>query len=265
MSQMTPFGILNYPEDSNTEKVNAVLRALDWCQSILEGSLWVPIINGNHTSLTRTINQHTIEVFPIEGAYLDLGMNSRFKKHHVPIHLNNNIACIQSTNRKSSPLHTDMVASVILLFGQENFNPQLVPQTLHSLLTDEQRASLPKPPHIRRYVPGQPSTSGREFLPEHRVIEMFHQHPDSPFQVQFEKRDGTLRNMIARLNFEKVDAGEQIDIQAGHGLRFNPLDYHLQSVTDMVLQEFRLLATDRITEITIAHQTYQTSSAEEMN
>ena len=261
MELTTPFGIIEYSFSLEKNKISAVQRALDWCKSILENTRWIPVIHEGNISLQRTINQHTIDLFPLEAARLDLGLDSRFRINHLAIQLNNQNVCVQSMDTHPRPLHTDMVASMILLFGQDDVNPELVPKTLHCVLTEDQRALLPKTQR-GSYTPGQPSTTGREFIPETRILEIFGQQDDSRFYVQFEKRDGTLRNMVARIGFLAGGNSDQHHASANYGLRYNPSDYHLQPVTDVEIEQNRLLATDRVTHITFGGQTIRTSSAE---
>lgn len=258
----TPFGEIDVTSRPQQSKLDSVERALQWCHSMLSESLWVPVINEKSVSLHRTINTHTIEIFPIEAAHMDLGMESRFQSHHLPIHLNDNKVCIQSMKSKTRPLHTDLVASVILLFKTDEFNPNLVPSTLHSLLTREQKLLLPKPRRQRHYQPGRPSTSGRLFLQEAQILEIFQQYPTSIFHVQFEKRDGTLRDMNARIDLFNEQHDGEGNHESGHCLPYDPATYHLQSVIDVDIEEYRFVATDRVTSITIESQTFSTTSAE---
>ena len=151
MIHKTPFGLLKSPPRVNLKKRDAVLRALRWCETILAGSLWTPKSIGHKISLQRTINEQTIEIFPLEAAFLDLGMKSRFVAAHLPIHLNNSNACVRSTHHHPRPLHTDMIASVMLLLGSADFNPAEVPRTLRSILSVEQLAALP--PQRGLYTP----------------------------------------------------------------------------------------------------------------
>ena len=111
MNQKTPFGPLHPPEKIEQKRVYAVHRALRWCETILSSTLWTPVIVGDSVSLQRTINEQTIELFPLEAAYVDLGMKSRFAADHLPIHLNNSNACVRSTHSHPRPLHTDMSSS----------------------------------------------------------------------------------------------------------------------------------------------------------
>ena len=149
----TPFGLLKSPLRVDKNRIDAVQRALHWCETMLHGSLWTPKYVGHSISLQRTINEQRIEIFPLEAAFLDLGMKSRFIAAHLPIHLNNSNACVRSAHFHPRPLHTDMIASVILLLGSAEFNPAEVPSTLRSILTEEQLAALPPPPPRAPYVP----------------------------------------------------------------------------------------------------------------
>jgi len=264
MSYPTPFGLLKPTNTIEKKKIDAVQRALRWCQTILTSTLWRQISVGKNIALQRTINKQTIEIFPLEAAFIDLGMKSRFKVNHPPIYLNNSDACVRSRATRPRPLHTDMIASMILLLGSANFNPASVPRTLHSILTAEQIASLPPPPPPRQtYVPGQPSTSGREFILESRILELAGQNPNTTFSIQFEKRDGSLRNMMARIGVWDDINGDEIDSDAEEAARsYNPSDYHLMTVFDMQKNQYRNIATDRVTEISIGGLRFRTPSAE---
>ena len=265
MNHKTPFGPLNPPEKIEQRRIDAVHRALSWCETILTGTLWKPIFVGNNVSLQRTINGQTIEIFPLEAAYVDLGMKSRFAADHLPIHLNNSNACVRSTHSRPRPLHTDMIASMVLLLGRTEFNPAAIPRTLHSILTAEQISSLPPPPPSRQpYVPGRPSTSGREFLPESRIPGLLRQNPNTIFTIQFEKRDGTLRNMTARIGAWNDANGDENNTRlAEEAMSYNPADYNLKVVFDMENGQFRTIATDRVTMIAIGESTDRTTSYSE--
>ncbi|MDA0649311.1 MAG: hypothetical protein O3B00_08645 [archaeon] len=265
MNHKTPFGLLNSLAQIEKKRSDAVQRALRWCEKILSSTLWTPITVGNNISLQRTINEQTIEIFPLEAAFMDLGMKSKFNADHLPIHLNNVNACVRSIHTHPRPLHTDMIASMILLLGRAEINPAAVPRTLRSILTAEQIASLPPPPPSRpRYIPGQPSTSGREFLPEARILELSDQNQNTIFSLQFEKRDGTLRNMTARIGVWKGPGGDESNPRVEEAVRsYNPSDYNLKTVFDMQKRQYRNVATDRVTKITIGGRAYQTASYNE--
>jgi len=140
----TPFGTLRVQQNTRSERLDAVLRALRWCDAIVTGSLWIPTVTGKQVSLRQIINEQAVEIFPLEAAFLDLGKKSTFATAHLPLNLNNLNACIRSNHHaRPRPLHTDMIASMILLLGSDEFDPTKVPRTLHKILTVEQLAQLP--------------------------------------------------------------------------------------------------------------------------
>lgn len=264
MQENTPFGVLEYAASIDRARIEPVLRALRWCETLLTCTRWVPQYNAQGVSLQRTINEHQIEIFPLEAAAMDLGYKTRFKKQHLPIDLDGVHLCVRSMNRHPRPLHTDMVASMMLLLGGERFEPAELPKTLHGILTPEQLACLPpSPPPRQRYVPGQPSTSGRTFVPEAEVLELLRLHPTSVFRIQFEKRDGTLRNMTAQCaNWEAPNEDETGGDESEPRMRYDPSTYNLRFVVDMNIGQYRLVATDRVTELAIGERELRTASAE---
>ncbi len=156
MTLNTPFGPLHPPSNAKKEQVDAVVRALDWCQAIATGSLWSSHKIGERISLCQIINGQCLELFPLEAARLDLGLESTFLSKHLPINLNEVNACVRFNRHiRPIPLHTDMVASMVLLLGSEDFTPSYVPNTLHDILTAEQIQNLPavKPGRFGRQPP----------------------------------------------------------------------------------------------------------------
>jgi hypothetical protein len=158
-----------------------------------------------------------------------------------------------------------MIASLILLLGRSEIIPAAVPRTLRPILTAEQISSLPpSPPPRPRYIPGQPSTSGREFLPESRILKLSDQNQNTIFSIQFEKRDGTLRNMTARIGVWNDANGDENNTHVAEGaMSYNPADYNLKAVFDMENGQYRTIATDRVTKITIGGLTFRTASFNE--
>jgi len=147
MIHPTPFGPLEIQQNTRSDRLDAVLRALRWCDAIVIGSLWIPTATGEQISLRQTINEQMVEIFPLEAAFLDLGKKSTFSTAHLPLNLNNYNACVRSNHRtQPRPLHTDMIASMILLLGSNDFDPTQIPSTIHQILTVKQRAELPPPP-----------------------------------------------------------------------------------------------------------------------
>ncbi len=259
MMQKTPFGTLTVSPEDDRNRVVAVLRALSWCESLLETAGWTPCVNETSVSLQRTMNGQTVEIFPLEAARMDLGRSSSFSREHLPITLNGKDACVRCIPVEPRPLHTDMVASMILLLGRDELFAAAIPRTLHPILTSDQLATLPRRQRRERTVPGQPSTSGREFLPEEQVLALLDAHPSMTFEVQFEMRSGRLRNMTARLERENSD---EATFTEGRSLGYNPADFHLVPVVDLQLNQYRNVATDRVTRITVGETVLSTDSAE---
>jgi len=259
----TPFGTIEDDLIDDTERLHAVVRALNWCETILQASAWELRTGGDNISIQRTVNENVVELLPLEAAKLDLGLAASFPTHHLPVFLNGERVCVRSRRSSPRPLHTDMVASMMMLFGFGEFSPEAVPKTLHGLLTEAQLASLPKRHRRSRTQPGQPSTSGRVFLDEAAVLECLIQSGDHLFVGQFERRDGTLRTIRARTvdwEFGTEDADGSEEQRAP--MLYNPRDYHLILVTDMDLGQYRLVATDRMTSLTAGGQSMRTESAE---
>ena len=250
-------------EHHEPKRAAAVKKALSWCNLLLEGTSWTSEVDGGIFSLHRTINGQRVEVLPLEAARMDLGYETDFTQGHLPVYLNGVDACVRARRRRPRPLHTDMVASLLLLLGNDVFSPLAVPRTLHSILTDEQRAAIPANAPRQRFEPGQPSTSGREFLPEEEVSALIERSPEVIFEVQFEKRDGTLRNMSAR--WEVVEDPEHDETEPSQDVgvfAYNPTDYHLLPVFDVVNGGYRMVAIDRVTGITADGETHRTASFE---
>ncbi len=104
------------------------------------------------------------------------------------------------------------------------------------------------------HAPAPPSTSGREFLPEQQVLNLLANNGGKIFSIQFEKRDGSLRNMTAR-------SGVYRGRVTGAGMKYDPADRNLKTVFDLGKNQYRMISTDRVTRMTIGGQTYRSSSA----
>ena len=256
-----PFESLALEHHHDEKRAKAVKRALAWCEALAESTGWDSVVEDGVHSLHRTINGNRVDVLPLLAAEMDLGHDVKFAQGHLPVYLNGEDACVRSLNSRAQPLHTDMVASIILLLGSEPLPLAAIPTTLHALLSDEERAMVPVPTPRPRYEPGRPSTSGRIFLPEDHVLEGILQGGGEPFVVQFEKRDGTLRNMTAR--YEPVaPAGEATSDspEGGRVLPYDPATYSLVPVMETTTNRYRLVAYDRVTFIAVDGQTHQTES-----
>ena len=76
------------------------------------------------------------------------------------------------------------------------------------------------------------------------------------------KKEGSLRNMTARLEIQKPSVGhEAADEQPPRP--YNPADYHLMPVIDLHLNQHRNMATDRVTWMVIGDRILSTESAED--
>ena len=147
MDYNTAYGTLSIKNEVTPKRVSAVLKALEWCAQLTRNSMWQVNFHEDEQSLVQVINCQKIELFPLKAAYLDLGMKTQYSVNHLPINLNDVNACVRS-NRYTHPrpLHTDMIASMILLLATENFDPLQVPATLHDILTPEQLELIPPRP-----------------------------------------------------------------------------------------------------------------------
>jgi len=105
------------------------------------------------------------------------------------------------------------------------------------------------------HAPAPPSTSGRTFLPEQQVLGLLADNGGKIFSIQFEKRDGSLRNMTARTGVYRGRV-------TGAGMKYDPSDRNLRTVFDLDKDQFRMIATDRVTRMTIGGRTYRSSSAQ---
>ena len=111
-------------------------------------------------------------------------------------------------------------------------------------------------------APAPPSTSGRDFLSEARVLGLLRDNPNTIFSIQFEKRGGSLRNMTARTGVWKGPGGDANNPRVtGRGMAYDPTEYNLKTVFDMQKGQYRHIGTDRVTKITIGGRTYNTTSA----
>ena len=122
----TPFGTVVFPDSISKRRRKATIKALDWCMTIIKGNAFWEVTPersaGCGKGISRKVGKHTLTVFPLLAAMLDLGYGEagRFHDNHVPVEINGNKVCVISSVRRSRPLHTDMVASIVQLFCVEN-------------------------------------------------------------------------------------------------------------------------------------------------
>ncbi len=110
-------------------------------------------------------------------------------------------------------------------------------------------------------APAPPSTSGRTFLPEQQVLGLIANNGGKIFSIQFEKRDGTLRNMTARTGVYKGPGGQGTRV-SGAGMKYDPTTFQLRTVFDLDKDQYRMIGTDRVTRMTIGGRTYRSASAQ---
>jgi len=69
--------------------------------------------------------------------------------------------------------------------------------------------------------------------------------------------------MTARAGVWKGSDGDEANLRiTGTGMSYNPSDYNLKTVFDMQKGQYRHIATDRVTKITIGGHTYSSASAQ---
>lgn len=207
----TPFGQLLVNMELSRDRVMAILRALHWCDAIVEGSLWQKSSREGFVSLTQTINGQSLEVFPLRAASLDAGNPASYQRNHLPINLNGQSACVRSHSAiRPRPLHVDMVASILLLLGSEDFDPLQVPLTLKPILTEEQQALLP-PRQINNHL-HLPRLDSHPFEGnDEEARQYFQEQPAADWshharRLSATRHQSTLRWVLLHLASEEVEA-----------------------------------------------------------
>ena len=142
MLASTAFGALDFPTNLAAKQRKAVLRALSWCKDLADLSdVWSREVrdSANYgTALNREINGKTLSIYPLLAARLDAGLYTRqLSLNHLPVWLDGEKVCIVGARGRGHDLHTDLVASLILLLGQEEPVVQALPQTLRRALNPE--------------------------------------------------------------------------------------------------------------------------------
>ena len=207
----TPFGQLLVSMELSRNRVMAILRALDWCDTIVKGSLWRKSSREGFVSLTQTINGQFLEVFPLRAASLDAGNPTLFQRNHLPINLNGRSACVRSHSAtRPRPLHADMVASMLLLLGSADFDPFQVPLTLKPILTEEQQALLPPrqinnhlhAPRLETHPLECNDEEARQFFQEQPAADLSHHAR----RLSATRHQSTLRWVLLHLAAEETDA-----------------------------------------------------------
>ena len=141
MNLATSFGPLHVPHSVPSERVSAVKRALQWCDTITEGtSLWRRKAVKKHVVVERFVNGAKVTLSPILAARQDFGDDKTgFSRHHLPVTVNDHPVCVVpkpgiTGRNKSLLLHTDLVASLLQLFCIEDPPLEELPKTLGKVL-----------------------------------------------------------------------------------------------------------------------------------
>ncbi len=76
----TIFGKLAYNMARDPTRVDAVQRALQWCETLLQGTEWELETENGQTSIRRTINGQTVELLPLKQQKWTLASIQRFRR-----------------------------------------------------------------------------------------------------------------------------------------------------------------------------------------
>lgn len=144
MMENTPFGRLRCPPNLSASRRKAILRALNWCVSIIASSSLWNVSDDNSVEhgkgISRKVGKKTLTVYPLIAAKLDAGIKQNhlgIDLNHLPVEVNGRSVCVVPKNRSSSLLHTDMVASMLQLFCIEKPPKSAIPNTLSRQLYPE--------------------------------------------------------------------------------------------------------------------------------
>jgi len=175
MDVSTPFGMLALPPNLGRGRLAPVQRALSWCDELatLSGT-WNRRRSKLGFELVREINNKTLAIDPLEAACLDTGIKVRgLERHHLPVTVNGARICIIPERQRGQDLHTDLVASFILLFSQEQPPHAFIPKPLL-------RALFPETYRLSRHDHGyRPAQYGRRV----EISEAFSAHAGTPHEA----------------------------------------------------------------------------------
>ena len=138
----TPFGTLCVSPQLAKHQREAIHRALGWCEGMVNGHPhWKKSARSSDdlgVGLHRDINGHSLTVYPLLAAKLDAGIYVReVDLNHLPVWVDGTKVCIVGQKGRGHDLHTDLVATLILLVGQDEPNPKSMPRTLARALFPE--------------------------------------------------------------------------------------------------------------------------------
>ena len=142
MEAKTPFGNILFPLELSKRRHRAILRALDWCDTIAKQLPWQRSFVDGGVKLTRTINQRQLSVFPVIAARMDAGLSVPLYSHnHLPVSVDGIKICITTAPGVSQQLHTDLVAAFLQFFTRPEPPMEMMPRTLLPALYPRQYPS----------------------------------------------------------------------------------------------------------------------------
>ncbi len=134
MGTETHFGELTFPDQVSQRRRAAILRALNWCNDMVQASqLWSKGRRdfGLGIELSRQVNGKVLKAYPLLAAKMDAGVKvSEFEKYHLPVMVDDRSICIVGARGRGRDLHTDLVATTIMLFSAVEPETSVMPRTL---------------------------------------------------------------------------------------------------------------------------------------
>ena len=138
MGTVTTYGELTFPDQVSQRRRDAILRALNWCNDMAQASKrWSKGRKdfGLGFELSRQVNGKVLKVYPLLAAKMDAGVNIiEFTRHHLPVMVDDRSICIIGARGHGRDLHTDLLASIIMLFSAEEPEKSVMPRTLLRVL-----------------------------------------------------------------------------------------------------------------------------------
>lgn len=132
-AQRTPYGTLFVSERRHADRLEPVLKGLQWCSEIEEETNhWERSRTLEHgLRLTRYWNGCTISIYPLVAAMLDMGEPSNIcRRRHIPVQVNGEYVCVVWDKSSANRYHVDAAASFIAIFNLEDPPLAMIPSTL---------------------------------------------------------------------------------------------------------------------------------------
>ena len=143
-AQRTPYGTLFVSERRHADRLEPVLKGLQWCNEIEEETNhWKRSRTLEHgLRLTRYWNGCTISIYPLVAAMLDMGEPSNIcRRRHIPVQVNGEYVCVVWDKSSANRYHVDAAASFIAIFNLEDPPLAMIPSTLQRHLERAESAS----------------------------------------------------------------------------------------------------------------------------